>query len=98
MGCIAALVGLVAPRFVLVAMWLFSDRLSLAFDRFVIGFLGFLLVPFTTLMYAIAYAPNGRVQGFGWVLVAVGVWLDVGSYRKSNRAARRRRRRQRRLA
>ena len=95
MGCIAAVIGLMAPRFVLVCMWLFSDKLSVAFNSFAIGFLGFLLVPFTTLMWAIAYAPNGKVQGFGWVLVVIGVCLDVGNYRTSNRAARRRNRRAR---
>jgi hypothetical protein len=60
-------------------MWIFSDRLSLAFDSFVLGFLGFLLLPYTTIFYALAYAPVGGVSGFGWFLVALGFLFDLGS-------------------
>lgn len=80
MGCIVALIGLVAPRFALFLMWLFSDRLEIAFDSFVMGFLGFLLLPFTTLFFALCYAPVGGVSGFGWVLVGMGLLMDVSSW------------------
>lgn len=79
-GCLLAILSLISPRLVLVLLWLFSDRLTIAFDSFVLGFLGFLLLPYTTLFYALAYQPFTGVSGFGWILVAFGVLLDLGSY------------------
>jgi hypothetical protein len=85
-GCIVALIGLAAPRFALFLMWLFSDRLAIAFNSFLQGFLGFLLLPFTTLMYALCYSPVEGVQGFGWLLVGFGLLLDLSSYFGGGRA------------
>jgi len=82
-GCVLALIGLAAPRFVLAVMWLFDlfdDRLSVAFDSFILGLLGFLLLPYTTLFYALAYAPVGGVSGFGWFLVVLGFLMDLSSW------------------
>lgn len=78
-GCLVALFALTLPRVTLFLMWLFSDRLSIAFDSFIVGFLGFLVLPYTTVFYAIAYAPIGGVSGFGWILVAFGFILDLSS-------------------
>lgn len=91
MGCIVAFIGLLAPRFALFCLWIFSNRMTVAFDRFVIGFIGFLVLPFTTLMWALAYAPSGGVHGFGWILVAFGLFLDLGNYGNSGAETRRRR-------
>lgn len=68
------------PRFALFFMWLFTDRLSIAFDSFIMGFLGFLVLPYTTAIYALVYSPFEGVTGFGWLLVAFGVVLDISSY------------------
>lgn len=87
-GCIVALIGLLAPRFTLFLLWLFSDRLTIAFNSFVQGFLGFLLLPFTTFLYAMSYHPTDGVTGFGWVLVAFGVVADLSSYFGGERARR----------
>jgi hypothetical protein len=93
MGCIVAFVALAVPRVTLFFMWLFTDRLSAAFDSFVLGFLGFLLLPYTTVFYALAYAPGfgGGVSGFGWFLVAVGFLMDLSSLFGGGREGRRRR-------
>lgn len=79
-GCLVAGMGLFVPRLAIFAIWLFSDRLSFAFDSFIIGFLGFLLLPYTTFFWAISYAPVAGVTGFGWFLVALGVILDVSTW------------------
>lgn len=81
-----------APRFALVLTWLFTDRLSVALSSFWLGLLGFLVLPFTTVFYAWAYAPDRGVSGVGWVLVIVGVVLDVGSWTGGGAAGRRRER------
>ncbi len=89
--CLIALMGLFVPRFAIFLMWLFTDRLSIAFNSFVLGFIGFLVLPFTTLFYALAYTPVFGVSGFGWFLVAFGFILDISSYGSSGREGQRRR-------
>jgi hypothetical protein len=91
-GCVAAALGLFVPRFVLFLLWIFGDRLSYAFDSFVIGFIGFLLLPYTTLFWALAYQPVTGVTGFGWFVVALGVVFDIGHWAGSGQAAQQRRR------
>lgn len=87
-GCIIALIGMAAPRFAIFLLWLFSDRMAIAFNGFLEAFLGFLLLPFTTLFFALVYAPIGGVSGFGWLIVAFGLALDISSYTSGAKARR----------
>jgi hypothetical protein len=87
-GCIVALIGMAAPRFAIFLLWLFSDRMAIAFNGFFEAFLGFLLLPFTTLFFALVYAPIGGVSGFGWLIVAFGLALDISSYTSGAKARR----------
>ena len=80
MGCLLVILSWISPRFVLVLLWIFSDRLSIAFDSFLLGFVGFLLAPYTTVFYALAYAPVRGVSGIGVLFVALGVLLDLGTW------------------
>jgi hypothetical protein len=81
MGCCAGVAVFAgAPRIGLVLLWLFTDRLSVAFDSFLPGLVGFVLLPYTTVLYALAYAPTGGVQGLGWLVVLAGLLFDLGSY------------------
>lgn len=89
--CLIALIGLFVPRFALFLMWVFTDKLTIAFNSFVMGFIGFLILPFTTLFYALAYAPIGGVSGFGIVLVVFGFIIDISNYLNGGREGRRRR-------
>lgn len=61
-------------------MQLFSNKLEIALSSFWIGFFGFLLLPFTTVFYALAYAPVRGITGIGWAFVILGVVLDISSY------------------
>ena len=79
-GCLIALLGVTAPRIAIFVMWLFTDYMSRAYESFLIAFLGFLLLPYTTAFYALVYAPVDGVSGFGWIVVAFGVLLDLGSW------------------
>jgi len=88
--CLLVLASWISPRFVLFLMWLFGERLDLAFDSFWTGFAGFLLLPWTTLAYALAYAPIGEVSGIGWLLVGFGLAVDLGSWFGGGREGRRR--------
>ncbi|MDZ7732076.1 MAG: hypothetical protein U5R31_02305 [Acidimicrobiia bacterium] len=90
-GCVLALFALAVPRATLVVLWAFTERLTIAFDSFLIGFLGFLILPYTTVLYALAYRPSAGVSGFGWFLVAVGFALDLSSLFGGGRKANERR-------
>jgi hypothetical protein len=80
MGCLIALIALFSPRLALFLVWLFSDLLSRAFDGFVVPLLGFFLLPWTTLVYALVYSSSNRVDGFEWFLVAIAFLIDLGAY------------------
>lgn len=81
MGCCAlVLAAWISPRFVLFLMWVFGDRLDLAFDSFWTGFAGFLLLPWTTFCYALAYAPVAEVSGIGWLFVGLGLLADLSTW------------------
>lgn len=81
MGCCAGAAVLAgAPRIAIVILLIFTDRLEIAFESFWFGLLGFLLLPYTTVFYALAYAPNAEVSGIGWVFVVLGLLLDLSSY------------------
>ncbi len=89
-GCLVVLIAWVSPRFALFVVWIFTDRLSIALDSFLIGALGFVFLPYTTLFWALAYAPFGGVSGLGWLLVAFGFFADLASWSGSGREAQRR--------
>jgi len=93
MGCLLALVAAFSPRLALFFLWVFTDRLTVAFRSGWEGFIGFLLLPYTTLFYALVYAPGKGLDAFGWIIVALGVLLDVGAVLFGGRRGRRRRER-----
>ena len=84
------LLGSAFPRVALFLTWILTSRVDLAFDGFLLPLAGFIFLPYTTLFYVIAYAPNGGVSTFGWIFVAFGVLLDVGNWLGSGRAGSRR--------
>ncbi|HWB70356.1 MAG TPA: hypothetical protein VG518_10305 [Solirubrobacterales bacterium] len=84
-GCFVVLFALISPRLALFALWLFSDLLSRAFDSWFVPFLGFFLLPWTTLAYAAMWASSDRVYGFEWFIVILAFVIDLGSYARSSR-------------
>lgn len=77
-ACLLALLGAVAPRLALILMFLFTDLIGRAFDGFIIPLLGFVFLPLTTVIYVFV-GPNG-LTGFDWILLIIGVVIDLGSY------------------
>ena len=70
MGCLLALLALISPRLALFLLAIFSDVLSRAYDSWVIPLLGFFLLPWTTLAYAVMWDIGTRkVNGFEWFIV-----------------------------
>ena len=89
MGCLLALLAAISPRLVIFLLWIFTDRLTIAFRSGWEGLLGFLLLPYATLFYALVYAPGKGVDTFGWVIVALGVLLDLSTLTSGARVRRR---------
>ena len=90
-GCIVALAAFLSPRLAIFFLWLFTDRMSIAFDSFWWGFLGFIFLPWTTLAWAVAYAPRDGVTGFGWFIVILAFISDVMTHVGSAQARHQRR-------
>ncbi len=49
-------------------------------------FLGFFLLPWTTLAYAVMWSSSNGVAGFEWFIVILAFVFDLGSYAQSGRA------------
>jgi hypothetical protein len=86
MCCLALVTVGLGPRIALAFWWIFGSRVDLAFDSWAVPLLGLLFLPWTTQMYVIAWSPVGGVEGAEWLLVALGLALDIATY--SARAAR----------
>jgi hypothetical protein len=89
MACLVVLLAFISPRLALFAIFLFSDLLSDAFDSWFVPLLGFFLLPWTTLAYAVMWASStNEVSGFEWFIVILAFLVDLGSYANRNRMRR----------
>ena len=87
MGCLIALFALISPRLALFAIFLFSDLLSRAFDSWLLPLLGFFLLPWTTLAYAVMWSiSSNEVTGFEWFVVGLAFLVDIGAIGQGRRA------------
>jgi len=80
MGCLLVLLALISARIALIFMWIFTNLVDRAFDSFIVPLLGVIFLPWTTLMYVVLWSPGGGVNGWEWILVALGFVVDIGSY------------------
>ena len=78
MCCVLALLAFLGPRLVIFLMWLFTNYLSRAFDGFLLPLLGFLLLPWTTIAWAIAQNEFGGTSGIGLLVIVIGLLADIG--------------------
>ena len=77
------LVSLLAwPRLMLIGFAIFdTDLFNRAYDSWVIPVAGFFLLPWTTLAYASMWTiSSDRVTGAEWVVVGIGLLLDVWAW------------------
>lgn len=87
-GCLFAMLAIFSPRLALIIAWLATDLVDIAFDGFILPFLGLVFLPFTTLFYVLVYE-SGGISGWGWFLVIIGFILDLGAYGGSGYSNRR---------
>ena len=79
MCCFFTTLLLLGPRAAILIWWLINPvRWQATFDTWIWPLLGFIFVPWTTLMYVLV-APGG-VIGFDWVWIALAVVADIGMY------------------
>jgi hypothetical protein len=79
MCCFFTTLLLLGPRAAILTWWLINPlRWQATFDSFIWPLLGFIFVPWTTLMYVII-APGG-VVGFDWIWLGLAVLADIGMY------------------
>jgi hypothetical protein len=89
MPCLVVLLAFISPRLALFAIFLFSDLLSRAFDSWFVPLLGFFLLPWTTLAYAVMWSTSSnQVTGFEWFIVILAFVIDLGSYASRGKARR----------
>jgi len=62
-GCLVALVAIVSPRFAIFLVWAFTDRMTIAFNSFWIGFHRVDLPPVDHTRVGGGYAPRQGVTG-----------------------------------
>jgi len=79
MCCIFTTLLFLGPRAGILVWWLINPmRWQITFPTFIWPLLGFIFVPWTTLMYVLV-APGG-VVGFDWIWLALSVVADVSMY------------------
>ena len=89
-GCFIVLLGSAFPRLALIITWIFTDRVDIAFDGWLLPLAGLIFLPYTTFFYVLAYAPIAGVTGIGWFFVVLGFLLDISSYANSGRVGKQR--------
>jgi len=78
MCCLIAILAMLGPRAALFLWWLVDpSRWGLAFNGFLVPFLGFLFFPFTTLVF-VALFPGG-IDGLEWLWMGIALALDLGN-------------------
>jgi hypothetical protein len=88
MGCLIVLMALIGPRVALLFTWIFTNLVDRAFEGILLPLLGLIFLPWTTFLYVLVYNPVEGVSFLGWVIVVLGVLVDLGSYGAGARSRR----------
>ena len=82
LGCLLAFSIAIAPRLELVLAWIFSDRWQVVWQgEWIWPLLGIIFLPYTTVMYMLAWSPavagGGNIEGWDWMWIILGLILDL---------------------
>ena len=85
--CFVLVLGFFGPRLAFLFVWLFDyNRMMAAFNNFFLWpLLMLIFLPWTGLAWFLAWSPMTSVSGIGWLVVIIGILLDIATY--SGRAA-----------
>jgi hypothetical protein len=66
------------PRLFIIGFAIFSPTIGDAFGSTLLVIVGFLLLPWTTLMYAVMWSiDSNTVSGWEWIVVAISFLVDL---------------------
>lgn len=81
MCCFITTLLLLGPRAAILVWWFIQPlRFSAAFSTFIWPLLGFIFLPWTTLMYLIVWSPGAGIYGFDWVWLTFALLADIGMH------------------
>ena len=89
MGCLFGIVAGFFPRVALVIVWLTTDLVDRAFGTWILPLLGLFFLPFTTLIYVLAYSPVIHLGNGRWLWVALAFAFELAGYAGTARTNRR---------
>ncbi len=78
-GCLTAFVSSFSRIMLLMAWFARPALMDAAFGSFIIPCLGFLFLPFTTLMYVFLLQGVGAIQGLDWLWLFLAVLMDLST-------------------
>src|SRR4051812_26362412 len=69
------------PRLFIIGFALFDNQFETAYDHWIVPAVGFLILPWTTVAYALMWgAGNHEVYGIEWAVVGVAFLIDLIPY------------------
>jgi hypothetical protein len=78
MGCLFVALAAFAPRIGVFLIWIARPGLvDAAFDTFIVPLLGFIFLPFTTLLYLIMFRPGTELSGVDFLWLGLALIVDV---------------------
>ena len=78
-GCLTAFISSFS-RIMLLMVWISRPvMINATFNTFILPCLGFMFLPFTTLMYVFLKQGIGTIQGLDWLWLFLAVILDLAS-------------------
>lgn len=79
MGLLFAILVLLGPRALIFFWWILEPaRWSLTFQSAIVPMIGFLFLPWTTIMYVLVLP--GGIEGLDWIWLGLGLGFDIASY------------------
>ena len=81
MCCATTILILFGPRLAILVWWIINPALfSSAFNIWIWPLLFAVFAPFTMIFFLIAWNLSPGISCFDWVLIAIGIVLDVSSH------------------
>jgi hypothetical protein len=75
------------PRLFIIGFWIFSRTIGDAFSGPLIVIAGFILLPWTTLMYASMWSiSSNKVSGWEWIVVVIALVVDLYTWALARRS------------
>jgi hypothetical protein len=78
--CAMVLALFFGPRVGTVLLWLFTDRMTRAYENGWVPVLGFFFLPWTTFLYGLVQGGGGAVGPLGVIVILIGLMVDLFTF------------------